>query len=175
MKTHNYKKLYKVLVSNKQNKVPILTGLCKTVREAVRETLAFEGFEAPAEISVTFTDDAGIRRLNNKYRGKDAPTDVLSFPMLDCGEPDIDCGRVLLGDIVISLEKAKEQSETYPHSSTPDGQNAFFDETAFLCIHSTLHLLGYDHETGPDDERDMFARQDEIINILREKEKAENK
>ncbi len=120
-----------------------------TVRRAITETLRYEDFRGRAEVSVTFTDDEKIRELNSRYRGKDAPTDVLSFPMEE---------RALLGDIVISLETAARQAALYGHPLER--------EAAFLTVHSVLHLLGYDHETSPEDERDMFARQDEIMRLV---------
>ena len=111
---------------------------------------------------MTFTDNAGIHELNNKYRGVDKPTDVLSFPLFDfegeCEEPPIDEVMSNLGDIVISLEKAKEQAEEFGHS--------FERETAFLCVHSMLHLLGYDHERSEDEDKEMRSKQTEIMRIM---------
>ena len=97
-----------------------------------------------------------------QYREVDRPTDVLSFPMMDFSgeseEPVADEPVVSLGDIVISLEKAREQAEEYGHS--------FEREVAFLTVHSMLHLLGYDHETGEEDDRDMRARQRVIMELM---------
>jgi len=103
-------------------------------------------------VSITFTDNESIRELNREYRDIDRATDVLSFPMDDEGDD------VVLGDIVISLERAKEQAIEYGHSLER--------EISFLCVHSTLHLLGYDHETGEEDEKEMFMKQEEILKIL---------
>ena len=129
------------------------------VRRAVVETLAYEQFGNPCEVSVTFTDNEKIHQLNRQYREVDAPTDVLSFPMTDydqaMGEPCVDEPLTSLGDIVLSLEKAREQGEEYGHGMER--------EVAFLCVHSMLHLLGYDHETGEEDELDMRARQTAIV------------
>ena len=98
-----------------------------------------EKFEGPAEISVTFTDNAGIRELNRQYRDKDIDTDVLSFPMGENGVYDVDMetGAKILGDVVISMEKARDQAERFGHS--------FQREVGYLTAHSVLHLLGYDH------------------------------
>lgn len=143
--------------------VPLNVGydLKSTVRTAVAATLRYEEFFRDAEVSVTFCDDAHIRTLNAEYRKKDAPTDVLSFPIYEKGEaystPDT---PVLLGDVVISLERAKEQGEKIG--------NTLAEEVSFLTVHSTLHLLGYDHETSQEDEDDMFARQKEIVKQIRE-------
>lgn len=160
---------HKIYIQNSQKAITPPKGLCRLIRYAVAMTLEFEGFEAPCEVSVTFVDDKKIKKLNAEYRNKDAATDVLSFPMLDDGDEPMseDDDYVMLGDIVLSLERALEQSTSFPHTETPGGGDPFMDETAFLCIHSTLHLLGYDHETGPEDEAEMFARQNEIMNELR--------
>ena len=115
-------------------------------------------------MSVTFTDNEGIRELNHEHRDKDSATDVLSFPMYAFTEDDMPDTEfsVELGDIVVSLERAKEQSEEFGHS--------YEREVAFLCVHSVLHLLGYDHELSEEDDADMRERQRKImekINILR--------
>ena len=132
----------KVLITNKQKKVKIPSGLRILIRRSCNAVLEFEGFEQPAEISVTFVDNAEIQTLNAQYRGKDMPTDVLSFPLGEDGKYDVDQDTCacLLGDIVISMEKAMEQAELYGHPLQR--------EVAFLTVHSMLHLLGYDHEQG---------------------------
>lgn len=144
-----------VLIKNDQKKIKMTPDLRRLVKRAVLAVLDFEDFGRRAEVSVTFTDNEGIHALNREYRNVDRPTDVLSFPLSDGDDYDTDGDAVLLGDIVISLERAQTQSEEYGHS--------FEREVAFLTVHSMLHLLGYDHETSPEDERDMFARQDEIL------------
>ena len=132
----------KVLITNQQKKEKIPSGLRILIRRSCNAVLEFEGFEQPAEISVTFVDNAEIQTLNAQYRGKDMPTDVLSFPLGEDGKYDVDqdTGACLLGDIVISMEKAMEQAELYGHPLQR--------EVAFLTVHSMLHLLGYDHEQG---------------------------
>ena len=144
-----------VLIKNDQKKIKMTPDLRRLVKRAVFAVLDFEDFGRRAEVSVTFTDNEGIHALNREYRNVDRPTDVLSFPLSDGEDYDTDGDAVLLGDIVISLERAQTQAEEYGHS--------FEREVAFLTVHSMLHLLGYDHETSPEDERDMFARQDEIL------------
>lgn len=144
-----------VLIKNDQKKIKMTPDLRRLVKKAVLATLEFEDFGRRAEVSVTFTDNEKIHVLNREYRNVDRPTDVLSFPLSDGEDYDTDGDAVLLGDIVISLERAQTQAEEYGHS--------FEREVAFLTVHSMLHLLGYDHETSPEDERDMFARQDEIL------------
>ena len=134
--------------------------LKSAVRTAVSATLKHEEFFRDAEVSVTFTDDAYIRTLNAEYRKKDAATDVLSFPIYEKGEPYTTPDTpVLLGDIVISLERAKEQGEKIG--------NTLEEEVSFLTVHSTLHLLGYDHETSQEDEDEMFGIQKKIVEEIR--------
>lgn len=132
----------KVLITNAQKTVKIPSGLRILIRRSCNAVLEFEHFEGPAEISVTFVDNARIAELNNQYRNKPMPTDVLSFPLGQDGKYDLDedTGCKLLGDVVISMEKAMEQAELYGHSLQR--------EVAFLTVHSMLHLLGYDHENG---------------------------
>lgn len=147
---------------NDQDKCPVTYKLKMLTRRAVETVLEHEQYTNPCEVSVTYTDNSKIHALNKQYRGVDRPTDVLSFPMMDFSgesdEPVADEPVVSLGDIVLSLEKAKEQALEYGHS--------FEREVAFLTVHSMLHLLGYDHETGEEDERDMRARQRVIMELL---------
>lgn len=158
----------KVYFKNDQHKVLAGPFIHSLIISSVEAALRYEKFPYDAEVSVTFKDNAGIKELNRDYRGIDRPTDVLSFPMYDFKAGEIPCeeGPVELGDIVISLEKAKEQARDYGHSLKR--------EVSFLTVHSVLHLLGYDHERSDEDEEDMFHRQEEIMNILdipREKKK----
>ena len=120
------------------------------------------------EVGITFTTNEGIRQINAQQRGKDAVTDVLSFPMFEREELKAhtfsfeDCdpqnGAILLGDIVISVERAMAQAQEYGHSLRR--------ELCFLAVHSILHLLGYDHEISQDEEKYMFARQREVLEML---------
>ena len=132
----------KVLISNEQKAVKVPSGMRILIRRACNAVLQYEHFGEPAEISVTFVDNARIAELNNQYRGKPVPTDVLSFPLGQDGKYDTDesNGCKMLGDIVISMERAMEQAELYGHPLQR--------EVAFLTVHSMLHLLGYDHEAG---------------------------
>jgi len=158
----NRKMNLRIYFENGQDKLPVTYNLKMLIREAVEATLDFEDFQNACEVSVTFTDNEGIHELNKKYRGVDKPTDVLSFPLFDYEgeneEPPIDEILNNLGDIVISLEKASEQAEEYGHS--------FKRETAFLCVHSMLHLLGYDHERSDEEDLEMRAKQTEIMRIM---------
>lgn len=144
---------------NDQESFQISYRLKMLVREAIIATLAYEGHNNDCELSVTFADNDGIKQLNSQYRGIDKETDVLSFPLLDFvggDEPPVDEPSQLLGDIVVSLEKADEQAKEYGHS--------FEREVAFLCVHSMLHLLGYDHVNSEEEEREMRRIQTEILN-----------
>ncbi len=134
----------------------------RTVREAVRATLYSEKFDADAEVSVSFVTNESIRALNLAHREKDSATDVLSFPICTREEleqiiPEED-DTVILGDIVLSLARAEEQAEELGHG--------FLREVAFLTIHSTLHLLGYDHELSPEEEERQCQRQREILEVM---------
>ena len=143
------------------DKYPITYKMKMLVRAAVLATLAYEGYEPECELSVTFTDNEGIQAVNKQYRNIDKPTDVLSFPLTDFeggDEPPADEPAVSLGDIVISLEKARTQADEFGHSLER--------EVAFLSVHSTLHLLGYDHELSEDDDADMRCRQREILESM---------
>ena len=143
---------------NDQERFTITSAQKILVRRAVEATLVYEGYKNNAEVSVTFTDNEGIKKINSEFRGIDKPTDVLSFPLTDYEATDgilVDELDGSLGDIVISLERAKEQADEFGHS--------FEREVAFLTVHSMLHLLGYDHVNGEEEELDMRRRQSEIL------------
>ena len=139
---------------------PVSYALKMLIRRAVIAALEYEGYENDCEISLTLTDNKGIHAINKQFRNIDAPTDVLSFPLVEyeeSEEPPVD-DENMLGDIIISLERAEEQANEFGHS--------FEREVAFLTVHSMLHLLGYDHETGEEDETDMRRRQTEILDMM---------
>lgn len=144
-----------VVINNMQHRIDVDDRLEELIRKSVEMALNLEGVRSDLEVSVALVDNDYIRELNKTYRGKDAPTDVLSFPMLEPGEVDDvpSEGEVeqLLGDIVISLEKAEEQAKSYGHS--------FEREVAFLVVHGVLHLLGYDHEI--EEERKIMRQKEE--------------
>ena len=149
-----------IYFKDEQDRVRVTYRLKMLVRRAIRRTLAYLDFHEDCEISVTFTDNEGIRTLNARYRGLDRATDVLSFPLFDDDGMDahVEDFGCMLGDVVLSLEKARAQAEEFGHS--------FEREVVFLTVHSILHLLGYDHETGEEDETDMRRRQSEIVDKL---------
>lgn len=147
----------RIYISDRQDIIEITPEIKKLIRSAIRNTLKYENFTRSCEVSVTIVDNEEIHRINSEQRGIDRATDVLSFPMFD---DDFDDGEYcILGDIVISAERADEQAKEYQHS--------FEREIAFLTVHSVLHLLGYDHETSPEDEADMFGRQEKILTIMK--------
>ena len=126
------------------------------VKEIIIKCLEYEGYDNHYEVSLSFVDNKEIHELNKQFRGIDRPTDVLSFPMLS-DEFDIELEEESLGDIVISLEKALEQSKEYNHS--------FEREVCFLVCHSTFHLLGYDHDTE-ENTKQMRSKEEYILNEL---------
>ena len=130
----------RVIISNSQKEVKIPTGLRMLVRRCCNAVLRMENFQGAAEVSVTFANNVQIHELNKMHRNVDAPTDVLSFPMGEDGKYDIDpaTNAKILGDIVISMEKAVEQADRFGHTLQR--------EVGYLTAHSMLHLLGYDHE-----------------------------
>ena len=146
-------------ITNEQDTFEVRASMRAIVRKAIFNTLVYEGFEYDTEVSVTFVDNEQIKELNKSYRNKNSATDVLSFPQYDDFNDIVDPDAIVpLGDIVISLERARDQAEEYGHS--------FEREIAFLTVHSTLHLLGYDHEVGKAEESEMFAKQKEILGIM---------
>jgi probable rRNA maturation factor len=158
----NRKMNLRIYFDNHQDKLSLTYRLKMLVREAIEATLDYEQYGNPCEVSVTFVDNEEIRDLNKKFRSIDKATDVLSFPLFDyegeSEEPPVDEMLGMLGDIVLSLEQADAQAKEYGHS--------FEREVAFLTVHSMLHLLGYDHETGEEDEADMRRRQSEIMDLM---------
>ena len=149
----------RVIITNSQKTVKIPTGLRMLIRRCCNAVLKMEQFEGSAEISVTFVDNEQIKELNTQYRDKPIETDVLSFPMGSDGKYDIDptTDAQILGDVVISMEKALEQSELYGHS--------FQREVGYLTAHSVLHLLGYDH-MEPLEKVHMREKEEYVMDML---------
>ena len=133
------------------------------VRLAILSTLMLEDFSYDARVSVTFCDNKYIHKLNREYRQVDRPTDVLSFPMYEDGNfPKEECiPYAELGDIVLSLERAYEQADEL---GVPK-----LREMVFLTVHSTLHLLGYDHEKSEEDDALQCKRQRVIMEYIEDK------
>lgn len=146
----------RTIITNRQRKVTVTPKLVRLIKRAIDASLVYEDFKRRCEVSVTLVDNFMIHAINLEKRGIDRATDVLSFPMFDDDYSDDEC--CILGDIVLSLERADEQAVQYGHS--------FEREVAFLVVHSMLHLLGYDHELSPDAEKEMFWRQEEILKTM---------
>ena len=149
-----------VAITNQQKKIKILPGTRMLLRKCCIASLATEGMEGSYEVSISLVDDETIHQYNLQFRNKDKSTDVLSFPLGESGVYDVnpDTGRFLLGDIVISMETAIRQAESFGH--TVDR------ELAFLTVHSMLHLLGYDHENGGLEEARMREKEEAILTSL---------
>ena len=147
----------------------------KIITDVVNEAVDYEKCPYEVEVNVTLTDNEAIHKINNEFRQVDSATDVLSFPMIDYETPsdfdsleeefdtntedyfNPDTGELMLGDIVVSVEKVLEQAEKYGHTPTR--------ELAFLVAHSMMHLFGYDHMTE-DESRVMEAKQREVLDNL---------
>ena len=143
--------------ANEQDKYDAGRKMKSLIEKAIRGTLECEHFDRDVIVSVTFTDNEGIRVKNSEFRDIDRATDVLSFPMYDMANGDMpeegmDCE---LGDIVLSLERAAEQAVEFGHS--------YERECAFLTVHSMLHLLGYDHVNSEEEDEEMRAHQRVIM------------
>ena len=155
-----------VLIDNRQNIIEIKPEIESFVNKVIKAVLEFENCNDNYEISISFVDNEEIKDLNKQYRNIDAPTDVLSFPMLEFNKKSNDetivkevfiDEEIPLGDIVISTEKVIEQAKEYGH-----GQDR---ELALLLVHGMLHLLGYDH-IQESDEIIMRKKQEEILELL---------
>jgi probable rRNA maturation factor len=132
------------------------------ITRCAQAALEAEQVDFPAFVDITITDNAEIREINREYRDKDTATDVLSFPMFEFYngeareelEEDPESGCIMLGDMIISYERAVQQAADYGHSPQR--------ECGFLTVHSVLHLLGYDHERS-EEERQIMRRREEAI------------
>lgn len=158
-----------ILTDNRQNKIEVTEELNALLKSIIDYTLKEENVTLEYELSLIFVDNDSIKEINREYRGIDKETDVLSFPMLEYpagkvfkdvyinfkfDESFFDDEFLVLGDIAVSLEKALEQSIEFGHS--------YLRETAYLIVHSTLHLLGYDH-MEEEDKVLMRKREEEIL------------
>ena len=147
-----------LLIDNRTEEL-LSPELEEAILKAAAESLKYEEFDENCEISVSIVDNEEIRQINKQFRNIDRATDVLSFPMLTFEEGEEaevnENDEIILGDIIISLERAREQAEEYGHSIER--------ELAFLSVHSVLHLLGYDHEKSLDEEKTMFKKQEDVL------------
>ncbi|MEC1649973.1 rRNA maturation RNase YbeY [Bacillus vallismortis] len=132
--------------------------MLKEVENLLQFAAEREGVQDQAEVSVTIVTNDDIQQINKEYRGKDAPTDVISFALEEEGEGEVEIVGAeippVLGDIIISADRTREQAEEYNHS--------FKRELGFLVVHGFLHLLGYDHMTK-EEEEEMFTKQKDLL------------
>ncbi|KLU65986.1 MULTISPECIES: rRNA maturation RNase YbeY [Desulfosporosinus] len=130
--------------------------LTELLERAIQEGIRSAAGPEEAEVSLILVDNQRIHELNRDYRGVDRPTDVLSFALQEetDEEPDSEFEDDMLGDIVISVERAREQATEYGHSLKR--------EIVYLAVHGTLHLLGYDHENDAD-KQEMRAKEEEVM------------
>lgn len=132
--------------------------LAALLEQAIKEGINRAGGSEEAEVSLMLVDNQRIHELNRDYRGVDRPTDVLSFALKDeTDEPDSEFEDEMLGDIIISVERAREQAEEYGHS--------FEREIVYLAVHGTLHLLGYNHEEE-NEKLEMRGKEEEVMTTL---------
>ncbi len=158
--------MHKILVYREKRNLGH-AGVDKLLRRAAKAALKAEGVDEDCIISIMLTDDEGIHEINLEQRGIERATDVLSFPMNElipgefdseyC-EYDFETDMIMLGDMVLSLERCAQQAEEYGHS--------FEREVSYLCVHSVLHLLGYDHLDEAEQKAQMRAREDAIMDII---------
>lgn len=150
----------KVNISVKQKHIKLPAGTKLLIRKSCTATLEFEGFKNPAEIDVSLVSDEAIKEMNAQFRNIDSETDVLSFPLGENGNFDTnpETGALMLGDVVISVDRAMAQADLYGHGIER--------EIAFLTVHSVLHLLGYDHENGGLEKTIMREKEEEILAAL---------
>lgn len=152
--------------------IPFSFAYAVLIERVIEKTLDFAGCPYEAEVNVLLTDNASIREINKENRGVDAPTDVVSFPFaeydrpgnfdtLEETQPEVfhpDTGELMLGDIVISVERVVSQAEEYGHSAER--------ELGFLTAHSVLHLCGFDHQEE-EERKTMEEKQREVMNALK--------
>ena len=150
----------KVVIEDQQKTVRVPTGIRLLIRRCCHAVLQMENFSGSAEVDVTIVDNEQIRAINREQREMDRVTDVLSFPLGENGvfEENHDTGAKLLGNVVLSIEKAQQQAEQYGHSLQR--------EVGYLVTHSVLHLLGYDHVEGGLDAVWMREKEEAVMNSV---------
>ncbi len=162
-----------IYVDNRQDKFEVDSNFEEILKNAIEFALSEEKVDKKCEVSLVFVDNEQIKEINNETRNIDRATDVLSFPMLDYPNgkvyKDVYTGKemdktyfdgeeLILGDIVLSLERAEEQRVEFNHS--------FNRECSYLVVHSVLHLLGYDH-MEEEEKKVMRAREEDILSKLK--------
>lgn len=141
-------------IDNRQSKYRVTKELESLIEKVILESLKVEGLEGNFEVSISLVENEEIRELNRDYRGVASITDVLSFPI----EDEFDFANKILGDIIISIERAEEQAEQFGHTLER--------EIAYLTCHSMFHLMGYDHMED-DDKSEMRAKEKQVMKNLK--------
>lgn len=146
-----------IIFEDRQDFVKLDQDIMDKIEAVILEVLAYEGYDDDYEVSLSFVSNDEIREINRDYRNIDKVTDVLSFPMYDGEEVDVDFGAISLGDIVISIERAADQAKDFGHSLER--------EVYFLVCHSMFHLLGYDH-MEEEEAKEMHAKEEDVLSQL---------
>lgn len=152
--------MLKINFSNRQRKTALPTNINELVNSAIVAALSVEEFAAPAEVNVTFVSDEKIKIINRDFRNINASTDVLSFPLGEDGNYDInpENGCAMLGDVIISIDHAMYQADLYGHGLDR--------ELAYLTVHSIFHLLGYDHMDDGKEKAVMRAKEEAALKLI---------
>lgn len=150
----------KVIIENRQKTVKVPSGIRLLMRRCCNAVLTLENFEDPAEVNIIMVDNEQIREINRQHRNIDSVTDVLSFPLGENGQYDTnpETGNKMLGEIILSIERAGEQAHTYGHSLQR--------EVGYLVVHSMLHLLGYDHVGGGLEAVQMREKEETVMTMM---------
>ena len=166
-KSEKKRERHELLILNRQRGVLITDDIVEVIRRCVSGVLDFEDIELETQVSIIFVSNRGIKKYNMEYRNINKITDVLSFPMLEfdedggvvisAGDRDCESGRVIIGDIILSLEKCVQQADDYGHS--------FTREIGFLVVHSMYHLLGYDHIEQGENEI-LREKEEKVLSML---------
>lgn len=143
-----------LLIDNRQDKIEVEKDIIDEIENAIESALKYEKGNIDYEVSLSLVDNIEIKELNKEYRNIDRETDVLSFPLDEEFQFE---GMKMLGDIIISVEKALEQSKDYNHS--------FLREMVYLTVHSMFHLMGYDH-IDEEDKKIMRKKEEEVLEII---------
>lgn len=146
-----------LIIENIQEDIQVNDEITKSIENAINKVLEVEEISSEGEISISLVDEDEISSINSEFRNKNSITDVLSFPQYENLEEIRKQSYIVLGDIVICMKRAKEQSEEYGHS--------FIREISFLTVHSMYHLLGYDHDTS-ENTKAMRDKEEHILELL---------
>lgn len=152
--------MVKINFANRQRKTKLPENTKALVTSAVEASLRVEDFDTDAEVNVTFVSDSKIKEINASFRDINKSTDVLSFPLGEDGEYDVnpENGYLMLGDVIISIDHALAQAEMFGHGVDR--------EIAYLTVHSVFHLLGYDHIDEAEDKKLMRSKEEKALALI---------